>query len=220
MLRSFLLAGIVAFAVSLTSAQAQYGYGGYDAPYYGGYGGGTVEGSVAHGYADLVRSAGAFNLMTSKAFENYEEARKKNIQNRLLWTQTYFEMRRINDEYRRAQYERDRRTQEDFIRYAQAAAPKRLASSQLDPITGYLAWPRLLLTPEFTELRRDVDQLFAERANAKGAIGNETYFKILDRVDQMQEKLRKLIKVVPTNDYIEAKKFLDSLAYEARFAAS
>src|SRR5438876_9303394 len=110
MLRSFLLAGIVAFAVSLTSAQAQYGDGGYAAPYYASS---TVEGDFAHGYADLVRSAGVFNLLTSKAFENYEKARQENIRNRLLWTQTYFEMRRINDEYRRAQYERDRRTQED-----------------------------------------------------------------------------------------------------------
>src|SRR5207248_4288976 len=42
------------------------------------------------------------------AYKNYEDARRKNIENRLLWTQTYFEMRRINDEYRRAQYERDR----------------------------------------------------------------------------------------------------------------
>src|SRR5205814_7688592 len=129
------LTGAIALTVGLSSAHAQYGWGGggggYYPPYYGGYGGGTVEGSVAHGYADLVRSAGAYNLMTSEAYKNYEDARKKNIENRLQWTQTYFEMRRINDEYRRAQYERDKRTQEDFIRYAQAAAPKRLASSQL-----------------------------------------------------------------------------------------
>src|SRR5207247_5414915 len=94
------------------------------------YGGATVEGSIAHGMADIVRAAGEFNLRTSEAYRNYEDARRKNIENRLLWTQTYFEMRRINDEYRRAQYERDKRSQEDFIRYAQAAAPRRLTSSQ------------------------------------------------------------------------------------------
>ena len=218
-LRTLGFAAAVVVTVGLSTARAQYGYG-YDAPYYGSYGGGTVEGSIAHGYADIVRSAGAYNLMTSEAYKNYEDARKKNIENRLLWTQTYFEMRRINDEYRRAQYERDKRTQEDFIRYAQAAAPKRLLSSQLDPITGYLAWPRLLLANQFADARRDIDRLYAERANSKGAIGTDNYFAILNRVEQMKEQLHKMIKAVPTNDYIDAQKFLESLAYEARFAAN
>jgi hypothetical protein len=166
-----------------------------------------------------VRSAGAYNLMTSEAMKNVEDARKSYIENRLQWTQTYFEMRRINDEYRRAQYERDRRSSEELARYAQAAAPKRLTSSQLDPITGYVAWPRLLSTQAFADLRRDLDRLFAERANSKGAIGNDNYSLILDRVDQMKERLKAMIKEVPTGDYIDASRFLESLAHEARFAA-
>src|SRR5262249_15879049 len=113
----------------------------------------------------------------------------------------------------------DKRTQEDFIRYAQAAAPKRLSSSQLDPITGYLAWPRLLMLNQFAESRRDLDRLYAERANSKGAIGTDNYFAILSIVEKMKKQLQKLIKAAPTNDYIDAQKFLDSLAYEARFAA-
>ena len=48
-----------------------------------GYGG-TVEGSFAHGMADIVRSAGEYNLRTSEAYKNYEDARRKNIDNRLL----------------------------------------------------------------------------------------------------------------------------------------
>ena len=56
MFRNLGLAAAVALTVGLSTARAQYGY---DAPYYGSYGGGTVEGSIAHGYADLVRSAGA-----------------------------------------------------------------------------------------------------------------------------------------------------------------
>jgi hypothetical protein len=214
MIRAVFFAAAILLA-GLSAANAQYDYGG-GSPYYGGA---TVYSAGAHGFADIVRSAGAYNLMTSEAYKNMQDARKKHIDNCLHSTQVYFEMRRINDEYRRAQYERDKRTQEDFIRYAQAAAPKRMTSSQLDPITGYLAWPRLLLTPPFAELRRDLDSLAAQRATAKGAIGNETYFQVLDKVEQMQELLRSFIKKVPTNDYIDATKFLESLAYEVRFAA-
>jgi hypothetical protein len=173
---------------SAASAQPGWwgGYGhGYHPPYYGG---GSTEGAWRHGFADIVRSAGAYNLMTSEALVNVEEARKKNIENRLQWTQTYFEMRRINDEYRRAQY--PRYSAQALAGWAASAATKRLTSSQLDPITGYLAWPRLLLTPDFADLRRDLDRLFAERATSKGAIGNDAYFQILDRADQMKERLR------------------------------
>jgi hypothetical protein len=198
-------------------AQQESGGGG---SWGGGYYGGTVYSHAAHGFADIVRSAGSYNLTTSEAYKNLEDTRRKYIENRLLWTQTYFEMRRINDEYRRAAYERDKRSHEYFIRYAQAAAPRRLTSSQLDPITGYLAWPRLLLTPAFAEWRRDLERLLADRVGTRGAIGEGNYFLIRDRVNEMQERLRQLIKDVPTNDYIDANRFLDSLAYEVRFPTS
>ncbi len=225
-----ILAISLAIVIPITqqTASAQIAGGGGEGQSASGGGGGGGGGSgesqpttpwsaAAAGYADIVRSAGAYNLMTSEAYKNLEDARKKYIDNRLLWTQTYFEMRRINDEYRRAGYERDKRSQEDFIRYAQMAAPKRFSSSQLDPITGYLAWPRLLTAAAFADLRRDLDRLFADRAGNKGAIGEENYGLILKRADQMQERLRGQIKQVPTDDYIEARRFLESLAYEARF---
>jgi len=221
--RVALVAGLLAagWLASDHAAQAQYypaypGYG-YAPPYYGG--GTTPFGDAARGYADIVRSAGAYNLMTSEAYKNYEDARRKYIDNRLHWTQTYFEMRRINQEYKRHEYERDKRSQEDFIRYAQAAAPKRLSSSQLDPITGYLAWPRLLQRPEYAPLRRDLDRLFADRANSKGAIGVDAYDQIQQKTEAMSEQLLQSIKKVPTNDYIDARKFLESLQHEARFPA-
>ncbi len=204
-------------AVGLSSANAQWGYGGGGGGAY--YGVGTPESAAAHGYADIVRSAGVYNLLTSEALGNVEDARKKYIENRLLWTQTYFEMRRINDEYRRAQYERDKSSPEDLARRAQMLAPRRLSASQLDPITGNVAWPRLLASPPFADLRRDLDALYAERASTKGAIGSEKYFLILDRVDQMQELLRTMIKQVPPADYMDARRFLESLGHEARFAA-
>jgi hypothetical protein len=219
MKRVFVIAFAAAAALTLgqPAAHAQYGYGGWDAPYYQTVG--TAQSAAQHGFADIVRSAGVYNLLSSEALGKVEDARKKYIENRLLWTQTYFEMQRINAEYRRAQYERDKRSAEDLARYAQMAAPKRLSSSQLDPITGYLAWPRLLMTPAFNDLRRELDALYAERANTKGAIGNEKYFLILDRVDQMQQLLRGLIKRVPAADYIDASRFLESLGHEARYAA-
>ena len=210
MQRFIALAVATVVTMGLSAARAQE-------TYYGG--GGTVYGSAAHGFADVVRSAGAYNLMTSQAFKNYEDARQKNIENRLLWTQTRLEMRRLNDEIRRAQYERDKSTAEQLAQRARDAAPKRLTSSELDPIEGYVAWPRLLSTPEFADLRRTLDGLFQQRATTKAAVGNDAYLLIRHRVDEMRGRLQKLITAVPPDDYMDARRFLESLAYEARFTA-
>jgi hypothetical protein len=217
MKRGLAFAAAVTLTMGFSAAHAQMGYGsggGYG-PYYGP---GTAESASQHGFADIVRSAGEYNLLSSKALGELEKARKQYIENRLQWTQTYFEMQRINAEYRRAQYG-PISSAEDLARRAQMASLKRLTSSQLDPITGYLAWPRLLMTNDFADLRRDLDRLYAERANSKGAIGNDNYFKILERVDQMKERLLKMRKQVRPPDYIDASRFLESLGHEARFAA-
>ncbi len=70
--------------------------------FYGGYGGypcgdnrATTAGqSFAYGIGDVIRSKGAYNLLTSQAAINATEAERNEIQNRELWTNTYFQMRR------------------------------------------------------------------------------------------------------------------------------
>ena len=86
----------------------------------------TYEEGVQRGFADIVRSAGAANLMNSEAAKKYEDARRKNIDNRVYGTEKYFQMRQINRAARAA--ERGRQpTMEDLIRYASQRAPDRLS---------------------------------------------------------------------------------------------
>jgi hypothetical protein len=175
--------------------------------------------SPQHGWADLVRSAGVYNYLSSEAMVNVEEARRKYIENRLLWARAYNEIRTRNREYHEARYRElnPPHTQEDFIRYAQADAPKRLSTTQLDPITGYIAWPRLLRLDAFAQLRRDIEKLFAQRARAQGAINDDVYFELLAKVEEMTQRLKEMIQDAPPSDYLQARKFLESLAYEPRF---
>jgi len=216
------LAAAVLVAACCSKTQAQPGYGG---GYYGGGhgGGGTVGSSYAHGYADIVRSAGEYNVMTSKAHNIAEDTRKKYIENRMQWTQTYFEMQKMNRAYRKEKYDElhPHKTMEDFARYAGQAATKRLRSTELDPITGYLAWPRVLSGDQYSELRKDLDKLYAERANRQGAIGNDAYYQIAKKTEEMTAILVKEIreKKYRPADSIKARNFLKSLGHEARFPA-
>jgi hypothetical protein len=199
-------------------ASAQYpAYAGY--PSYTGYygGGSTVAGSAMSGAANVIQAQGQANLSNSQAAINLEQARSANLDNNLKYTQTYYEQKAIHDQYMQAEYAKDKRSADDYKRYAHAAAPARMSYSQLDPVTGQLAWPGALTTDDYAASRQEVDKLFAERAKAGGAIGYQNVSQIRKTTEAMEAKLKASITDIPPGDYIEASNFLKSLANEARY---
>lgn len=204
--------GLLLGTASIVGAQypyPPYGYGGYG-------GGGTVAGNAAHGMADVVRSAGYANLANSEALINAEAARKASIENDMQAADTYFQMRLMNREYRKQLDPYSPVTREKLIRYAQQGAPKRLDSTQLDPITGSIAWPLLLRGDQYADLRKKVEAFYQERIDKHGAVGPDEYMAFQDDVNQMTAILKESIREVPTGAYIASKQFLESLAYESQ----
>jgi hypothetical protein len=173
--------------------------------------------AYARGLSDVIRAQGAYNLMNSKAAINDTEAIRNDIQNRELWTNTYFQMRKEN-RIARAEEAGPRPTVEELVRYAQMGKPKPLNPSQLDAVTGKINWPRPLRTDEFAALRNQLDDLFAKRARY-GDISMEDFMWIRDLTDQMMNRLKEQIQDIPISEYTAAKQFLISLAYEIRRSA-
>jgi hypothetical protein len=190
------------------------GWGGWG---YGGWGGvgSTAAGSYLTGLGNAIRAQGQYNLDTSAAAINLEEAARRDIENRKLWTETFFEKRRINQAYRDAQ-RRPPPEPETWVRLAQQAAPSRLSPSELDPVTGRIHWPIGLTGPEFQADRDRLDQMFADRALAHGAIGASGTAAIQSAVNQMMDNLRSRIREFDTSQYSAARNFLTSLSHEAR----
>ena len=202
-----------ALSGALLQGQNYYGGGGY-APYGSFYHSSTAGEGYARGMADVVRSAGDYNLRTSEAAKNYEDARSKDLDNRLKYTQNYFEMRRINKEARAAE-QMPRLSNEDAFRLARQASPRPLTSAQLDRLTGRIEWPLILRDSRYSALVESLNRLFAERASS-GATA-DTYLKVQKTADDLQAALKKNLDEYKSGDFIGAKKFIDSLAYEARF---
>ncbi len=197
------------------------GYGGYGG--FGGWGmgwgaGSTAAGSYLTGMGNAIRSQGQYNLDTSAAAINLEEARKRDYENQKLWTQTYFEKRRINQAYQDSQ-KRPPLSQEAWVRLAQEKAPARLGPSELNPVTGEIRWPPGLMDQIYEVDRTKLDQAFAGWAEAHGAIGVTAHAQIRDAVDSMQNVLKAHIRDYETNQYVRSKNFLTSLAYEATLPA-
>lgn len=205
------LLALALVGVFCTAAGAQYRGGAYG-PYgrYGGYHSSTAEEGIQRGYADVVRSYGMANLLNSQAATQYEMARRAYIENRLKATQTYFEMRRYNEEARRAMRSPPL-TMEQYVRLAREQAPDPLTATQLDPLTGTISWPAPLRAAEYEPLRQRLERLFQDRAS-----GYVTYGEIQEAANQFLEQLQLDIEKFSPNDYVAVRKFIDSLAWAAR----
>jgi len=198
--------GILCMAVS---AHAQWGWGRAYRP-------ATAAESYQRGFADVVRSAGAANVMNSAAMINVEDARSKNIENRQKATETYFEMKRINREYRE-QTKRPRPTSEQLFRLAKEAAPGRPDPTELDPVTGEIAWPAALTKDQYEEHRSSLETLFAQRAQSSNQLNLEQSEEIREHIRAMQGKLKAEITDIPPQAFTQANAFLKRLEHDVRF---
>jgi len=208
--------GLVAATVLLhaSPASAQWGGFGFNR---GGYAS-TAGQAAAYGISEMARAQGAENLMNSEAAKNWEDAKTLEIQNRMRWTDTYFDMRKTNREARAAEAGPPV-TQEQAIRMARMAAPARLNSTQLDPVTGHISYPIVLMDTPYTAYRDHLDGLFADRAASGGSISYEKFQDIQTTVSQFIDTLKQNVKKYAAGDYGQARTFLDSLAHEARMPA-
>jgi len=194
-------------------AVAQWGGGmGYNR---GGYASTAAQGA-AYGMSEMMRAQGAQNLENSEAAKNWQDAKTQEIQNRMRWTETYFEMRKSNKEARDAEAGPPV-TQEQAIRMAKMTVPPRLVSTQLDPVTGHIEYPIVLQDSIFTPYRAELDKLFAHRASSGGSLQYEQFQEIQRTVSKFIDVLKDNVGKYAAGDYGKARSFLNSLAHESRF---
>ncbi len=177
----------------------------------------TAARTYAGGYARVLRAEGDKEVDDSIAANNYADAQSKEIDNRLQAEQTYFQMRDLNKEWTTANEGRPL-TAEETEQIAQARAPKRTDSSELDA-AGKINWPIILRD---TPYQADIDQinaLFADRA-VEGSLNGSQYTQIQKLHDDLVATLTANAKTYKDFDLIAAKNLIDSLAYEARFATA
>lgn len=206
--RVLLLLLVVSMLITPTSAWARR-YGSRGRVGYGG-GGGTAYGSMAAGMGSLIRAQGAYNQMTAQAMVTLEQAKSAAIKNKLEMTQTYYQLRRLNETEHAA---------EERKRLALYAAPHintpRLSAAQLDPVTGEINWMPVLLDPDFTAERLQLQNLFTRRAAHDP---NVTNTEVAHLVDGVREKLDAKHDQLTTNDFFAARHFLEALEAESRYS--
>ncbi len=180
-----------------------------------GWGGGhasTAEQGMMDGMASMMQAAGSRNLMNAQAAGFVEDARRKNIDNRMYGTDAYFQMRKTNREARAAEAV-PKATQEDLARYARQRAPARLSPSELDPLTGTISWPTVLREDDYKAYRDQLEMLYQERA-ASGSLTGSKRGEVQQVIGGLQADLKKNLPNYAPQDYVQAKKFIEGLNYE------
>lgn len=200
-----------------------YGYGGYG---YGGYGSYSRYGRSGYGYGlggfspgGIISSLGQYNLSTSQAAINYQQAYSQYLDNQKKQESTYFDMRRMHASYRSEQaLQHPAPTADQLAAFSKSRTPQPLSSNDLDPAHGVLNWPTVLRNKDFDADRHQVEGLFAQAAadpHASG-LGTENYRQIQHAIGDLNDKLHSKIDQYSADEYISANKFLKSLAYQAR----
>jgi hypothetical protein len=182
-------------------------------PNYYRYRAATAAESCARGLAAATYAQGQYNLLSAEARRTDADAYSREITNYEQRVRTYFGMRQHNREAVAAE-RGPRATQADLVRLAAQAKPSRLSPSELSK-EGKITWPLLLQADEFAAFRAELQKAFAQRA-VQGGIGLEDHVKVSETAKVMLDVLKMYVGGVDPTDYVAARRFIESLAYEAR----
>jgi hypothetical protein len=211
-LATLFLLTLMLLACRGSSAWGQFGYGW---PGYGGYYASTAGEGFAIGMADMVRSAGMATLMTAKASDSFEDARSKYIDNQVKATEGFVERQRMLKSYH-ASLRKPPPSSEQLYRLAQQGLPKSLTASQLDPVTGKIAWPVVLRDEPFDSYRESAQKFFEDAVANPQTFSYGSYNHLREASTECLAELTARIKEYSPNDFIQAKKFIESLTYAAQ----
>jgi hypothetical protein len=177
----------------------------------GGWGGGqTAEGAYLQGAANVIQAEGLYNVNTAQAMIEYEQARGMYLTNRKKATENYYAGKEMHQAVEAQKRERSKTSSEALTLAAKSSVPARLETAAFNPQTGKIAWPKALLDNQFTAKRTEIEQLAASRTKTSGK--PETVKKIQAATVEMSSILKSNVTKLSANDYMQARKFLDSLA--------
>lgn len=201
------LVSVVAFVTTTSFAHAQFPPTGFSPDR-------AIQG-FQDSLQEAIRSASEDQNRPSMAMIDRERARSMNYDNQIKEVRTIFEKRKLKKQYREA----ERKTPEERQRALAAAAgqaPDRLSTAQYDAFTGRIRWPAVIRADNYSVQRESLDDLFAAHCEDGGGVDTLQYAEIQDALDGLNTDVKKRIRSMNPDQYTYARRFLDSLKYEAR----
>ncbi|HUQ68498.1 MAG TPA: hypothetical protein VM165_03180 [Planctomycetaceae bacterium] len=190
---------------------------GYGGGWWGGAGANfssTPAEGYARGMSEVIRAQGDAYEAATRGAINYEQARASYMENKLRWHEISLQREQMGEQ-RRAEYAASQRAARERRQASNTEKPPELLSDgQYDRTTGTAHWPELLATEAFSAQRAKLDE--ALKVKAHTGENFQVNQQIINLTQDLQTLLKARIRDVPPSTYLEARKFLDQLAREAR----
>jgi len=184
-------------------------------------GAGIGIGAAARGLGQMAVDQGQYELEHTKAESQYLQAyqeylktvnlQRENFNERQMSMLREYAAKTALAREQVAAYKKD---------MAARAAPHRLSTEQFDRQHNVITWPGVLRDSMFDQSRYELDKLFAARTPANSGAGSENCAAIEKETDKMLKLVGDDINNLDVDEYITARHFITSLAYEARFTVN
>jgi len=178
---------------------------------------------AAAGVGQMAEGIGQGRLSTAQAQGAHQQAVSQYLQNVAQYQDTAIE---TSQKKAQAQQQYDDATKKKIEQQValynktlhQMSAAHRLTAQQMDVNTGVLHWPFVLRSPQYADLRKQIDKLWDSRTPADSGQNSSSYDPIQQACKQMMELVKKEVHSgMPVNDFVTAKHFISSIEYEAGF---
>ena len=169
---------------------------------------------VLNAKATVIAAIANARATDAKTLETIEQVRSLSLDNSLKKAKTYYDKRALHKDYRAAN-KQDQSYGKRVNRSATTTAFDQSDKYQQAPVReGRVYWPSVLEKDEFAEQRTKLDDLFTTWHDS--AYGCDVYQQVKDVTEEMQVELRSIIREMSPTEYLEARKFIDSLADESQ----
>lgn len=171
----------------------------------------TYEEGVLNGWANLWRGGGDYQYNMSLAMINREVARQMAIDNDVRRVESYYQKKQARRESLAA--EKSQRSNQPS---PQPSVIERLGPRQFDAATGRIQWPALLDDQLYVDMRNEIDRLFAMRSPGQSGKDSPIYLLMREKIQGLNDLVRTRVHDMPSNDYVEVKRFIRRLSTEAQ----
>ena len=166
--------------------------------------------------AAMIQAVAQARKLHAETLKMLEERRSMALDNDAKATETFYQKRRTRERFL-AEHARKRPSRETVVSRCNATRPDRPSACQLDPVRGTIHWPEALQGEQYEAYRTRLEALYAGRTPANSGLGSEFCRQVEELASQMAGSLRSMIRQMSPTEYMAARRFIEGLAYEARF---
>jgi hypothetical protein len=133
----------------------------------------TAAEGYANGMSNVISAQGQKNVNDSQAAINMTQARSAQIDNQVKSVNAFWEKKDIYSQRQQQEFA-DIQRQRDF--YLSRHGLTSLTPEEFDRATGAVAWPKVLLQPQYDQYRVVLDKLMKQRAY-NGTLTSDEYME-------------------------------------------